>query len=218
MTEDGQPQQQNQQQFKRFIAYKIRIGSLDHARPIFEEDRFRYVELGDKNVSRLNVVGNIIDRYDSDGDTKYAFLTLDDGSGQIKLKFFGEDCDRFKSVEQGQTVLVIGTLRHFNNETYIAPEIIKEKDPKCLLVRKYELEEAQATNAKPIEGQEKKVQVKDKILQLIKEGEEDGGVDVDKIIMTLQDISPNIINEELQKFIAEGLVFEPRPGKVRYLG
>jgi len=34
----------------------------------------------------------------------------------------------------------------------------------------------------------------------------------------LRDISPIIINQEIQKLLEEGIVFEPRPGKVRYLG
>ena len=60
--------------------------------------------------------------------------------------------------------------------------------------------------------------VKDKILGTIKGSEEDGGIEVDKIIMSLKEISPVIINQEIQKLLEEGIVFEPRPGKVRYLG
>jgi hypothetical protein len=67
-------------------------------------------------------------------------------------------------------------------------------------------------------GRDKIVAVKDKILSAIKSAEEDGGIEIDKIIMTLRDISPVIINQEIQKFLEEGIVFEPRPGKVRYLG
>jgi hypothetical protein len=36
--------------------------------------------------------------------------------------------------------------------------------------------------------------------------------------MELHYASPEIINQEIQKMIEEGMVFEPRPGKVRYLG
>jgi len=41
---------------------------------------------------------------------------------------------------------------------------------------------------------------------------------MDKVIMNLRDISPTIINQEVQKLLEEGIVFEPRPGRVRYLG
>jgi hypothetical protein len=90
-------------------------------------------------------------------------------------------------------------------------------DPKYLLVRKLEIEKSKE---KPIGiiPREEIIAVKDKILGIIKNSEENGGIDTDKIIMNLNEISPEIINQEIQKFIEEGIVFEPRPGKVRYLG
>ena len=56
------------------------------------------------------------------------------------------------------------------------------------------------------------------ILDLIKASEEDGGIEMDQIIMNLRDASPEIINQEIQKMLEEGIAFEPRPGKIRYLG
>src|SRR3989344_6120235 len=127
-----------QEQFKRNIAFKYRIGDLLIGKPIFDSstDRFSYLELGNKKIIRVNLVGNIVDKYESEGGegrAKYTFQTLDDGSGQIKLKSFSDDAEKFKTFRQGQTVLVIGTLRHFNNETYVAPEIIRELDSKYIL-------------------------------------------------------------------------------------
>ncbi|HKL23596.1 MAG TPA: OB-fold nucleic acid binding domain-containing protein, partial [Candidatus Nanoarchaeia archaeon] len=110
-------------QYKRNIAYKYRIGDILLAKPIFDNDKFIYLELGEKKISRVNVIGNIVDKYDSEGEKQYSFFTLDDGSGQIKLKVFGEDTQKFKGITQGQTVAVIGTIRNWNNETYIQPEI-----------------------------------------------------------------------------------------------
>jgi len=187
-------------------------------KPIIEGERFSNLELGNKKIVRVNVIGNIVDKYNSEGETKFTSLTFDDGSGQIKLKFFGDDVEKFKEVSQGQTVLVIGLLRNWNNETYIQPEIIKEQDPKYLLIRKLEIEkEKNRTAADPI-GRNQIVAVKDKILNTIKMAEEEGGIEMDKIIMNLRDISPTIINQEVKKLLEEGIIFEPRPGKVRYLG
>lgn len=206
-----------QEQFKRHIAFKFRVGDLLAGKPMFDGERFTFLELGDKKIVRVNLIGNIVDKFDSEGERKYSFFTVDDGSGQIKLKCFGDDCDRFRSFSQGQTVVVIGVLRNWNNETYIAPEVIKEQDVKYLLVRKMEIERERSKKV-DILGRDKIVAVKDKILSAIKSAEEDGGIETDKIIMTLRDISPVIINQEIQKFLEEGIVFEPRPGKVRYLG
>jgi len=205
------------EQFKRNVAYKLRINDLLIGKPIFDQEKFSFLELGNKKIIRVNLVANIIEKYESEGEKKYSFFTIDDGSGQIKLKAFGEDANRFKSHSQGETVLVIGVLRHWNNETYISPEIMKEQEPKYLLLRKLELEKQQSKNAVPVE-KNKIGMVKDKILEKIKEAEAIGGIEIDKIIMSLKDISPDIINQEIRKFLEEGIIFEPRPGKVRYLG
>lgn len=205
------------QQFKRNIAYKLRINDLLVGKPIMDGERFSFLELGNKKIVRVNIVGNIVDRYDSSGDKKYSFLTLDDGSGQIKLKSFGEDVDKLEGIQQGQTVVVIGVLRFFNNETYIAPEIVKEYPPEYLLVRKLETEKEQIKNAPKLEKQEISA-VKDTILEMIKQAEDDGGIEVDQIILKIKHVSPEIINQEVKKMLEEGIVFEPRPGKMRYLG
>lgn len=205
------------QQFKRHIAFKTRIGDILIGKPVLDGEKFSFLELGDKKISRVNLAGNIIDKYESQGDKKYLVLTLDDGSGQIKLKAFGEDADKFSKFNQGQTTIVIGLLRHWNNEVYIAPEIIKEHDPKYLLLRKLEIEKEKSANSTPLEKTQITA-VKDQILQEIKKSENEGGIEKDSLIMKITNVSPEIINQEIQKFISEGIVFEPRPGKVRYLG
>lgn len=205
-------------EFKRNIAYKHRIGDLLLGKPIFDNDKFLFIELGEKKLSRVNIVGNIVDKYDAEGEKKYAFFTIDDGSGQIKLKAFGDDSDKFKKVMQGQTVAVIGVLRHWNNETYIQPEAIQEKDPKYLLVRKLEIEKERKVTAKPVETKQEVGAIKDQILDAIKSSEDDGGIDTDQIIMKFREVSPDMINDEIKKLLEEGIIFEPRPGRLRYLG
>lgn len=215
--EEGIIKMPEKQQFKRHIAYKFRIGDLLIGKPVMDGERFSFLELGDKKIIRVNVIGNIVDKYESEGETKFISFTLDDGSGQIRLRAFGEDIEKFKDLNQGQSVLVIGVLRNFNNETYISPEIMREIDPKYLLVRKKEIEKERNKNYIPIQ-REQIIAIKDKILEEIKNSENEGGIDIDKIIMNLRDVSPEIINQEIQKLLEEGIIFEPRPGKVRWLG
>jgi len=206
-----------QEQFKRNIAYKFRIGDLLFGKPIIDGEKFSFLELGNKKIIRVNLIGNIVDKYESGGETKYLSLTLDDGSGQIKLKSFADNVEKFKDIHQGQTVAVIGVLRHWNDETYVSPEIIRELDPKYLLIRKLETEKEKILNSTPV-AKEQIVAIKDKILDMIKGSEDEGGIDKDQIITNLQNISPEIINQEVQKLLEEGIAFEPRPGKIRYLG
>jgi len=209
MNEEGQ--------YKRNVAYKLRIGDILLGKPIMEGERFSFLEFNDKKIIRVNIIGNITDKYESEGERKYIFFTLDDGSGQIKLKCFGDEAGKFHEVFQGQTVLVVGVLRNFNNETYISPEIIKEQDAKYLLIRKLEIEKENSKNTKPL-GREQIVAVKDKILKIIKNAEKDGGIEMDTIIMNLREISPDVINSEIKRLLEDGIVFEPRPGKIRWLG
>jgi len=226
-----------QGQITRQTAYKLRIGDILRGKPIIEnentpEQRFKFLELGDKHVIRVNVVANIIDRYTNEGASsfasenssnmpsevtsrrKYMNFTIDDASGQIRLKIFGEDTDRFSTITQGNTVIVIGIVRFYNNELYISPEIIKIIDPRYLLVRKLELDKEKP---KPTNKEEIKA-IKDQIIEMIKKEEENGGIDADTIYHTLTSASPELINQEITKLLEEGLIYEPRPGKLRYLG
>ncbi len=211
------------QKYKRNTAYKFRIGDILAGKPIVNQvegkDRFQFLELGDKKIARINLVGNIVDKYEGQGDTNFLSLTLDDGSGQIRLKTFGDDVEKFKEITQGTTVIAIGVLRYWNDELYLSPEILRETDPKYLLLRKLETEKLrnEISQNKPI-GKNNNGAVKDKILDLIKDAEEKGGIEMDEMIMNLRDFSPDLINQEVQKLLEEGIAFEPRPGKIRYLG
>ena len=203
-----------QDQFKRHIAFKLRIGDILSGNPIMNGERFQHLELDGKNIVRVNVIGNIVEKFESPGESKYIFTKIDDGSGQISLKAFGDGIEKLKEFTEGKTVLVIGVLRNFNNETYISPEIIKEQDSKYLLVRKLEIEKTKSTD--PTFAKKQIVAVKDRILGAIKNSEQ--GVEIEQLKMGLRDISSEIINQETQKFIEEGIIFEPRPGVLKYLG
>jgi uncharacterized protein len=202
-----------EQQFKRNIAYKLKIGNILSGKTILENDKLKAVELGDKSVVRVNVIANVIDKYLQEGEKKFASVTLDDASGQIKLKTFGEDVNKFADLNQGDTILVIGLLRHWNKEVYITPEIIKKKAPEFLLVRKLEVEAEQPKNL----HKEALSDLKNKILEMLKLAEKDNGIDIEKLITELKE-HPDVINNEIKKLLEDGVAYEPRPGKLRYLG
>lgn len=206
------------EQFKRNVAYKLRIGDLLIGKPILDKERFSFLELGNQKVIRINLVGNIVDKYESEGESKYLSLTLDDGSGQIKLKCFGDDSDKFRNISQGQTIVIIGLLRVYNNELYISPEIIKEIDIRYLLVRKLEIEKERNRNVNTPVQRAQINSARDRILDMIKGSEPNGGIETDSIITNLREVSPVMINQEIKRLLEEGIIFEPRPGKLRWLG
>jgi RPA family protein len=206
------------EQFKRHIAYKLRIGDILVGNPIIDNERFSFLALGDKKIIRINIIGNIIEKYESEGEKQYSFITIDDGSGQIKLKVFGEDIEKFSGLTEGQTILIIGLLRYFNNEIYISPEVVRQMPTEYLLVRKLEIEKEKTESTPVTVDKEKIVAVKDNLLEVIKGAESNGGIDIDEIIMKIRNTSPNIIQQEIKRMLEEGIIFEPRPGKLRYLG
>jgi hypothetical protein len=201
---------------KRNVAYKLRIGDILKARPVMSEDenrRMLFVELGDKKISRVNVIANLIEKYISDNaEKKYASLTIDDASGQIKLKAFGDEVEKLKNFSQGDTLQIIGMVREYNNELYIIPEVVKGVDTKWLLVRKLEIQKSRKDI--PISNN---APLREVLLDKIRSAESDGGIEIDNIIMNTE-ASPEIINQEIKKLLEEGLIYEPRPGKLRYLG
>ena len=223
---------------KRETAYKIKIGDLLLGVPIIEDvailekpegngesfsstapkERFRFLELGDKKIIRVNVIANIVDKYVSEGDKKFATFTVDDASGQIRLKIFGEDVVKYQDLSQGDTIIIIGVLRSYQQELYISPEIIKKADTRYLLVRKLELEQTTKQNAPPVSSPTQKKDVREEIIEIIKSGDNNGGVSTEDIILKIKTASPELINAEIIKLLEDGMVYEPRPGRVRYLG
>ena len=195
------------------MAYKLRIGEILAGKVILDGERFKFLELNNKQIIRVNVIANVVEKYVQDGEKKFGSLTLDDATGQIKVKVFGEDIEKFTNLNQGDTLLVVGLLRTWNNETYITPEIIKLKEPTYLIVRKLEVEAEQPKSL----NHDQIVALKDKITGMIKKAEKEGGIDVEKIILDLKE-PPEIINQEIKRLLEEGMIYEPRPGKLRWLG
>jgi len=202
-----------QQTFKRNVAYKLRIGDILSGKVNIEAERFKFLELRNKQIVRVNLIANVIEKYVQDGEKKFGSITLDDATGQIKIKVFGEDIEKFANLNQGDTILIIGLLRSWNNELYITPEIIKMKEPTYLLVRKLEVESDMPKSL----NREQIIALKDKILSMVKKAEKEGGIDIEKIILELKE-PPEIINQEIKRLLEDGVAYEPRPGKLRYLG
>lgn len=212
---------------KREIAYKMKIGDILIGTPIVEDipatdesstakERFRFLDLGDKKIVRVNIVANIVDKYVSEGEKKYSTLTIDDASGQLRLKLFGEDVAKFEKFSQGDTILTIGVLRSYNQEVYLTPEIIKLQDPRYLLVRKLELEKNAPVKPAEIKTNQA-VGLREQILDMIKSSQAEG-INTSDMILKITSASPETINSEIIKLLEDGMIYEPRPGRVRWLG
>ena len=213
---------------KRETAHKLRIGDLLKGEPIFDQTppepgtqitnpRLLHVALGDKKIVRVNLIANVIDKFESTGETKFATITVDDGSGQVRVRVFSDDLHKFENIVQGDTLVVIGLVRSYNDEVYITPDLVRKQDPKYLLIRKLELEKE---SPKVLTKEEKK-EIKshrDDVIDLVKASEDNEGIDKDEIILKFKAAKPEVLSQEIQKLLEEGIIYEPKPGRVRYLG
>lgn len=123
---------------KRFTAFRLPIGIINKGQIEFEQEKFSRLIIKDKEVARVNLIGTVIDKFVND-ENSYASITLDDGTGNIRVKAFSDNIPMLKEIQPGDTVIVIGLLRYYNNEIYIVPDIIKQIDARWLLARKLEL-------------------------------------------------------------------------------
>ncbi len=218
------------EKMQRQTAYHFSIGDTVKGKLVLDGDRLNFLEVDDKQITRVNIIANVVDKYANEKENqKYLTLTIDDGSAQIKVRAFGSDCKQLEKMGIGDTILVIGRLRYFNNELYILPEITRKVSEKWLLVRKLELEQEKVRQEEPGQqepeqqaGQEKqkkqaeeaKQEAREKILQELRKEEQ--GAEIDKLIMTL-DMPVAQINNIVKELIEEGEAYEPKPGKIRLL-
>lgn len=84
-----------------------------------------------QRVSRAKIMGTVVTKFIND-DESYAFIVVDDGTETIRGKFF-QDMSKFKKIDEGDLVTVIGKVREYEGEIYLNPEIVKEvEDPNYL--------------------------------------------------------------------------------------
>ncbi len=122
---------------ERQIAIKTKIKEINEGYYVIKDGwEPNYLLTKNKTkISRINLMAIVLDK-EWQGET--INLVLDDGSGKIVLRSF-EKIKNLESINVGESILVIGKVREYNNEKYIAPEIIKKTNTKWLKVRSLEL-------------------------------------------------------------------------------
>ena len=64
---------------------------------------------------------------------------------------------------------------------------------------------------------EKSLELYEQGVKMVKDAEKDNGIEIEKLILDLKE-HPDVINSEIKKLLEDGIAYEPRPGKLRYLG
>lgn len=85
-------------------------------------------------VSRVNIIATVVDRFVATQERLteegrgFATLTLDDGTGVIRVKLWGDLSAKSSEIQIGDLALVVGKIRSFQGETYINGEIVRKLD------------------------------------------------------------------------------------------
>ena len=210
----------------RMTAYRVWLSDIKERE--LKQHTPPYVDINGRRVSRVNIIASVVDKFVSE-NKNYSSLTLDDSSGQLRLKAFADATKMINGIEIGDIILTIAKIRGYNEETYLVPEILRKASSKEALLRKLELileHGKRESNYRPTlikKSQQQKIQeqanpeetAKEKLRALISKLDEGEGVEIKKLEETYTD------KEKLAKFIedflSQGEAYEPRPGKIKLI-
>jgi len=199
----------------RNIAYKLWISDINTSEYVKQLGEFEsnYIKFQDKQVSRINLIATVINKYNSDN---YSSAIIDDGSSQISIKSWNEDKKIVDKAEIGDTILIIAKIRQNTNSNslYLQPEIIKKVDNQWKIIRANELEtqygkpEIKREKIKQDEMQIQEIKIsnvdsRNKILDLIENSKE--GISKEELSNSLK---REDLNQEIEELIKEGQIFE----------
>ena len=203
---------------KRQTAYKVMLKDIIGSKYIKTSGMEpNYLEIGSKQISRVNILGVIVEKSDMGS---HKALAIDDGSGRISARAFDGNTP-LDNISIGDVVIVIGRPREFSSEKYLIIEAIKKTDRAWANVRNLELQKNDNDNGnnKTIRDniQDKEdaavLNPKNKIICMIKELDVGDGVLIETILSKKVDGAEKIIDALLKK----GDIFEVKPGKLKVL-
>tara|TARA_Y100000034_G_scaffold46416_1_gene57115 strand:- start:1840 stop:2532 length:693 start_codon:yes stop_codon:yes gene_type:complete len=224
----------------RQTAYKVWIADVLNKEVKKEEGEWspNYIEINNKQVSRVNIIATIVMKYVSE-DNSYATLTIDDSSGDVQIKAWKEDVSFFDDVEIGSPILFVGKVKDYNSQIYLVPEIIKVLDKKeWIELRKKELTKVYGERETKIvqEVQPKKEEIieepviqeetvveevvsgngRQKILNTIEQMDKGEGADIIEVVEETK-LDEEEANSLIQELLKEGEIFEIKSGKLKII-
>jgi len=199
----------------RQTAYKLWIANILNSQFHNGQEEFDpdYIIFNNNNISRVNIIGNVIDTF-SNEDNSYSTIILDDNSATIRIKSFGKETDILNNIKKGDIVLVVGRLKEYQNETYIVPDFVKIlEDPNWDLLRKIELMKSIGKIIKQVIKNEIISPVRNNIYKIIKE-RGDNGINIEEIKQMIN-IDDQEVESILNKLIEDGEIYQDKPNNYR---
>jgi len=112
-------------------ARSVRVSDVASAR-FFQGDRDSMrpgyvINIFGESVSRAKVVASVVEKFLSE-DGRFASATLDDGTGAIRARVFAGELKIIEDVGVGDLVLLVGRMKNYNGENYVAPDFLRKLD------------------------------------------------------------------------------------------
>ena len=214
-------------EYLRNTAYKIWISDLIKGQYIKSDEEFKpnFISAKGLAISRVNLIGVVIDKY-TNADKTYSVIVIDDGYASIRARVWNEDIKLFENLEVGNLVLVLGKVKEQSGEIYIMPEFANRlSNPLWAKFRREELLKLYGEPGK-IEAEKKNDTIisdppidvgRKTIINLIEKLDKGDGAESAKIIKELG-ASEEKANALIYGLIKEGEVFEYKQGRLKLAG
>ncbi len=169
------------------------------------------IVVDDNPVSRINLIATLVVKEPQD-----QLYIIDDASGSIALRTFGNENRSLASLEVGTILSIIGRVRIFDSERYVSAEVVCPVDKKMRKLRSLELE------LRPKPKEEAIAEVENysdplSMLELIRRVDAlNNGKGADVVEIVKRSNSDNT-QEILTRLLELGEIFEIRPGKLKVL-
>lgn len=193
-------------------AYKVKVEDLIFGKyESSEESGSSLLTPWGVRVKKVRILGTVVGKY-MKPDGTYAALSVDDGSGVIRVKAWREDVEMFKNIQEGDTVDIMGRVRERDGEVYLTPNLIKKvEDPNLELLRELEiLEERLRMLRMGVKPGAEPNHPKERILELIRGANRRMSAEE---ISKLVGIPTEEAERLLRELLAEGRIVESEVGK-----
>ncbi len=129
------------EQRKRLVAIRCRVADILAGRYIKKDDLspgYVITPFG-LILSKVRING-IVSRVYVNDDKTYGFMTVEDGTGSIRVKFFNEMTKMLSDVNKGDWVQVVGRIREYNDEKYLVVDgLVRHDDVMKIMLARMDL-------------------------------------------------------------------------------
>jgi len=194
----------------RQIAYIVQIKDILDSNFVKEDGlNPNYVKIGMKKVSRVNMIGVVIENDEKDN---LQDIVIDDGTGKISCRNFERKID----VKIGEVIHLVGRIREYGSTKYLTPEIIKRNiNSKWSIIWKRISLKNNKNDNKIDEinenSEEESLSVSDDLLSKIRDLDSGDGALYREVIKSSAD------EKEISQLLLRGDVFEIKPGRLKVL-